>query len=111
MNTDKFAGTTQHNVGRIEEAVGAIIDDRGLQAEGIIDQVKGTAQNLYGDARDKMQTTYERIAPATRDGIDRVITVTRDHSLLSILAAGAVGFALAVAFRNTNSSPRGSWSA
>lgn len=111
MNTDQFAGTARSIGGRIEEVAGAAMNDRSLQTDGIIDQAKGAAQNLYGDAKDKVRDAYDRVAPATRDGIERAVNVTRQHSLLAILAAGAVGFALAVAFRDTNSPSRGSWSA
>jgi uncharacterized protein YjbJ (UPF0337 family) len=111
MNDDQIAGTVRSMGGRIEEASGALFEDRTLQADGIVDQVKGTAQALYGDAKDAISETYDRVSPAAREGIDRVMTVTRDNSLLAILAAGAVGFALAVAFRNTGASARGSWSA
>jgi uncharacterized protein YjbJ (UPF0337 family) len=111
MTNDQFAGTARSIGGRIEEAAGAAINDHSLQAEGIVDQVKGAAQNFYGDAKEKVRDAYDRVSPTARDGIGRAITVTRDHSLLAILAAGAVGFALAVAFRNTDASSHGSWSA
>ncbi len=111
MNTDNCAGTARTVGGRIEEAAGAAIHDRGLQADGIVDQVKGAAQNLYGDAKDMVRDTYDRVAPAARDSMGRAVTVTRQNSLLAILAAGAVGFALAVAFRTNDATSRDNWSA
>jgi uncharacterized protein YjbJ (UPF0337 family) len=111
MNNDQFTGTARSIGGHIEEAAGAITNDHSLQADGIVDQVKGAAQNLYGDAKEKVRETYDRVSPVARDGVGRAVTVTRKHSLLAILAAGAAGFALAFALRNTDSSPRGSWSA
>ena len=111
MNEDQFSGAASTFGGRIEEAAGAALNDRSLQSDGIGDQIKGAAQSLYGDAKEKVRDTYDRVAPVTRDSLGRVVEVTRDHSLLAILAAGAVGFALAVAFRNANTPARGSWSA
>jgi uncharacterized protein YjbJ (UPF0337 family) len=110
MNKDQFAGTANAIGGQIEEAAGALTKDRCLQAEGIVDQVKGAAQSLYGDTKEKVHDTYDRVAPVTRERIGRVADVTRENSLLFILAAGAVGFAVAVAFRNSNAAPSDSWS-
>jgi uncharacterized protein YjbJ (UPF0337 family) len=111
MNNDQFAGTARAIGGRIEETAGAALQDRTLQTNGIVDQVKGAAQTIYGDTKDAISETYDRVIPAARDGIDRALSATRDHSLLALLAAGAVGFALAVAYRNTGASARRSWSA
>lgn len=102
MNTDQISGTARSIGGHIEEAAGAVTNDRSLQADGVVDQVMGAAQNLYGDAKDTVRSTVDKVSPVARDGLDRAVTLTRDNSLLAMLAAGAVGFALAVAFRPTN---------
>jgi uncharacterized protein YjbJ (UPF0337 family) len=107
MNDDQITGTARSLGGHIEEAAGAAISDRSLQADGIVDQVKGAAQTFYGNAREKVRETYDRVSPSARDGVARAVALTREHSLLAILVAGAVGFALTVAFRNTDASPRG----
>ncbi len=111
MNQDQFSGAANSIGGRFEEAAGAVVNDSGMKADGIGEQIKGAAQSLYGDAKEKVRETYDRVAPVTRDSVGRAVEVTRDHSLLAILAAGAVGFALAVAFRNNDTASRGSWSA
>lgn len=109
MNQDQFSGSASSFGGRIEEAAGAVVNDRSLQAEGVSDQIKGAAQSLYGDAKEKVRETYDRVAPATRESFGRVAEVTREHSLLAMLAAGAVGFVLAVALRTNGTPTRGSW--
>lgn len=109
MNNDQFSGGAKSVGGRVEEAAGAVLNDSEMQSSGIVEQIKGTAQSLYGDAKDTVRNTYDRVAPVTRDSVGRVVEVTREHSLMAILAAGAVGFALAVAFRNNGTASRGSW--
>ena len=104
MNNDQFAGTARSIGGHIEEAAGKLTGNRHLEADGIVDQVKGAAQNFYGDVKEKARDTYDRVAPVTRNGIDRAAAITRKHSLFAILAAGAVGFALAVAFQHSDGS-------
>lgn len=111
MNEDQLAGTAKRVGGRIEEAVGVIANDRDLRADGIVDQVRGAAQNLYGDAKEKVRDTLDHMAPVTRKRIAKAATVTRENSLFVVLAAGAVGFALAIAFRNSGEPTRDSWSA
>ncbi len=111
MNSDQLAGTAKTVSGRFEEAVGVIANDRDLRAEGIVDQVKGAAQNLYGDAKEKVRDTLDHMAPVARERIAKAATVTRENSLFIILAAGAVGFALAMAFRNSGEPTRDTWTA
>lgn len=110
MNNDQFSGAANSLGGRAEEAVGAALNDRSMQSDGITGQIKGAAQSLYGDTKETVRNAYDRVAPVARDSVGRAVEVTRDHSLLAILAAGAVGFALAVAFRNSGTQTRGSWS-
>lgn len=109
MNNDQFAGTAQSVGGKIEEAVGAAIGDRGLQSDGVIDQVKGSAQQLYGDAKQAIHGTYDRVAPVARDGLDRAVAATRQNAVLAVLAAGVVGFALAFAVRGDRQSTHNPW--
>ena len=111
MNEDQFAGTVRQVGGQFEEAAGNVMNDRGLKAEGFVDQAAGAAQNLYSNAKEKARETLERVAPVTREGFDRAVAVTRENSLLAMLAAGAVGFALAVAFRPTNPGANDRWTA
>jgi uncharacterized protein YjbJ (UPF0337 family) len=110
MNKDQFAGTAQSVGGKIEETVGAAIGDRTLQAEGVIDQVKGSAQQLFGDAKQAIHGTYDRVAPVARESFDRAVVATRQNAVLAVIAAGVVGFALAVAVRGDRQSGHNPWS-
>lgn len=104
MNNDQFAGGARYAGGKVEEKIGDFTGDRDLQGDGLIDQVKGRAQTLYGDAKEAVTNIYDRAAPATRDGVERAMQVTRQNSLLAMLAAGAVGYALARTFQGSNNS-------
>lgn len=107
MNTDQFAGTARSIGGRIEEAAGDVMNDSSLRADGLVDQVKGAAQNLYGDAKEKVQDAYVRVVPPARENLEHAIAVTRENPVLAMLAAGAVGFALAFALRGADGARRG----
>lgn len=109
MNSDQFTGAARSVGGKIEEAAGAAMNDRALQADGLADQVKGSAQQLYGDAKHAIHDTLDRVAPVARDGIDRAVAATRQNAVLAVFAAGIVGFALAFAVRGVRPSAGNPW--
>lgn len=102
MNEDQFKGTAHKLGGNVEEEFGKIVGSRDIQGEGIIDQVTGAAQELYGDAREAASTVLDRASPMVRQGAERAIALTRENTVLAVLAAGAVGYALSWAFHGSD---------
>jgi len=51
MNEDQIKGSLRNLKGEVEKGVGDVTSDTRWQADGVIDQVAGRAQNLYGHAR------------------------------------------------------------
>lgn len=49
---NRIAGTARNIGGKVEEGVGRLTGDTKTQIHGIADQAVGTAQDLYGQARD-----------------------------------------------------------
>ena len=106
MNEDQFKGTARNLGGKVEDEFGKMVGDTDIRSEGIIDQVTGAAQNIYGDAKELATTAYRQASPAVREGAQRAITVTRENTVLAVLAAGAVGYALSWAFHGGKGSPK-----
>jgi uncharacterized protein YjbJ (UPF0337 family) len=52
MDENRLSGTAKNIGGKLEEGFGQVTGDSKTQAEGIARQVSGTAQDLYGQARD-----------------------------------------------------------
>jgi uncharacterized protein YjbJ (UPF0337 family) len=52
MDENRIAGTAKNIGGKVEEGFGRVAGDTKTQAEGITKQVTGTAQDMYGQARD-----------------------------------------------------------
>jgi len=52
MDENRIAGTARNIGGKVEEGVGRLTGDTKTQIHGIADQAVGTAQDLYGQARD-----------------------------------------------------------
>ena len=106
MNEDQFTGTARNLGGKIEDEFGKIIGDPQIRGEGIIDQVAGAAQHMYGDAKELANTAYRQASPVVREGAERAISITRENTILAVLAAGAVGYALSWAFHGGKAAPK-----
>lgn len=52
MDENRVAGTARNVGGKLEEGLGRVTGDTKTQAEGIVNQVKGSAQDMYGRAQD-----------------------------------------------------------
>jgi uncharacterized protein YjbJ (UPF0337 family) len=52
MDENRIAGTARNLGGKLEEGVGRATGATATQAQGMVDQLKGSAQDLYGQARD-----------------------------------------------------------
>jgi uncharacterized protein YjbJ (UPF0337 family) len=57
MDENRVTGTAKNFGGKVEEGVGRVTGDAQTQAEGIADQVAGSAQDLYGQAADAARDT------------------------------------------------------
>ena len=54
MDKDRIAGSAKVVKGKVKEAVGKIIGDAKLNAEGKADQAEGTVQNAVGGIKDAL---------------------------------------------------------
>ncbi|MCR5866274.1 MAG: CsbD family protein [Aquincola tertiaricarbonis] len=55
MNNDQVKGRVDDAKGHVKEAVGKAVGNDRLAAEGVADQVKGTTQKNYGDAKEDIK--------------------------------------------------------
>ena len=55
MDKDRIAGSAKVVKGKVKEAVGKVLGDAKLNAEGKADQVAGTAQNAVGGIKDALR--------------------------------------------------------
>jgi len=53
MDKDRIKGTAKQATGAVKEAVGKLVGDEKLAAEGKVDKAEGKVQSIYGDAKDK----------------------------------------------------------
>jgi uncharacterized protein YjbJ (UPF0337 family) len=105
MDKDRIAGAAKDFAGKVEGTVGDIADDAKTQAAGSVREATGTAQNLYGQAKDTAReatdaaasyAAYENSGDTFRDGSQAIAKKVQDNPLGSMLIAGGIGFALAL---------------
>jgi uncharacterized protein YjbJ (UPF0337 family) len=108
MDKDRIAGSAKDFAGKVEGTVGNIAGDADTQAAGRVrDEATGTAQNLYGQAKDAAREAtdaavgyakdaYDNSGDTFRDGSQAIAKKVQDNPLGSMLIAGGIGFALAL---------------
>lgn len=61
MDENKIDGTIRNLGGKVEGVIGDLTGDKKLEAEGAADRLAGSAQKMFGEAKDKV-----------RDGVDAI---------------------------------------
>ena len=113
MNKDEFQGGARYVGGKVEKAVGDTVNSRDWQVDGVVDQVAGGAQNLYGRAKSAIEDVVdgapeladkigsdardaaERAAEAAKRGARTAQASAQDAPVLWALGAAAVGYGVA----------------
>lgn len=55
MSEDRIEGGVKQGVGHVQDAVGGLTGDDGVQAKGKVNEAAGSVQNAYGQVKDKAQ--------------------------------------------------------
>lgn len=55
MDKDRIVGSAKVVKGKTKEAIGSVLGDAKMQAEGKVDQVEGRVQNAVGSAKDAVK--------------------------------------------------------
>jgi uncharacterized protein YjbJ (UPF0337 family) len=63
--------------GRVEEAVGALTDDKDLKREGRKDRIAGEAKEKLEHAKDKLEDAVDTTKDKIGDAIDKTKDSTR----------------------------------
>ena len=91
MNDDRIEGSATHLNGELKSTVGNLIGDASLESEGLVDKLKGRAQNLYGSATEAASNAYDRIPFEARHNVDRAYEKARSHPAIALAVASGIG--------------------
>jgi len=112
VNEHELRGGARYVGGKVEKAVGDVVESRDWQVGGVLNQVKGGAENLYGraqsivedavdaapgvidDAREKLAEAKDETVVAARRGSSAVAAQVRngDERLIWAVAAAVGGY-------------------
>jgi uncharacterized protein YjbJ (UPF0337 family) len=88
MDENRIEGTTRNVGGKVQESFGKVTDNARTQAEGLVNQTAGAAQDLYGQAAD------------TASGFEKVLRRTIEtQPYTSAFVALGIGWLLGRAHR------------
>ncbi|RYY17449.1 MAG: CsbD family protein [Alphaproteobacteria bacterium] len=88
MDSNRVDGAATNLGGKLKDAVGGLIGDTGMQAEGKRDQVGGRMQNAYGSAKDSASDGAATLANQIEDFV-------HDQPVVAMLSAATIGFLIA----------------
>lgn len=108
MDEDRFKGAAQQAGGKIEGAIGSMTGDAKTQAQGYADDVAGSAQRTYGQAKDAVRDTASRVSDQAGDYGSQVLDQIEEagdyladsieqRPIIAVLIAVGVGFLIALA--------------
>lgn len=61
MNKDQIQGRVEQAKGAVKEVTGKVIGNKKLETEGKIDKTSGKVQSGFGDAKEKLKDTIDKI--------------------------------------------------
>lgn len=125
MDTDRILGAAQQVGGKVQEVVGRATGDHGMRAEGLVDEARGGARALYGQAKDglrgaadaaadyaglaqdRLEAAAHAVSDSARQAYDGGRHAVRggarglghgveEHPLAGLMVAGTVGYLLGV---------------
>ena len=92
MNQDQIAGASRNLGGKIEEGAGRAMGDVKTQIEGKIRQAAGTAQEFYGEARDRTAEAASSVKKQASSFETALRETIETRPYTAVLAAFAVGW-------------------
>ncbi|MFA6904202.1 MAG: CsbD family protein [Gallionellaceae bacterium] len=61
MNKDQVKGIAKNIAGKAQEQAGKLLGSKEQQVKGLDKQISGQAEKAYGDAKEVIKDTIERI--------------------------------------------------
>jgi uncharacterized protein YjbJ (UPF0337 family) len=92
MNEDRMAGTARNIGGKVQEGFGRVTGDAKNQADGLLNQAAGAAQDLYGQAKETASDAGQVVRQGAMDVEDQVRRFIEQRPYTTAFAALCVGW-------------------
>jgi uncharacterized protein YjbJ (UPF0337 family) len=94
MNDDRVIGTARNLGGRAQEALGHVTGDTKSQVEGVVNQVAGAAQDLYGQAKETASDAALAIRHGAMDAEDYIRHTIEKRPYTTAIVALCIGLVI-----------------
>ena len=64
MDENRVEGTVRKAAGKVQEGVGRVMGDAKMQAEGMANEIRGSTQDLYGQAQENASELVRSVGDA-----------------------------------------------
>ena len=99
MDDNQITGATLEGIGHAQDAWGGATGDLKIQARGKLNEIRGGAQRLYGDAREQLGERLDEVLEEITESLRaRVALITR-NPFLSLGVAAGLGMAIGLLSR------------
>ena len=92
MNEDRVIGTARNLGGKAQEGFGRVTGDTISQAEGVINQAAGAAQDFYGQAKDTASEAAQVVRQGAVDAEDYIRHTIEKRPYTTAFVALCVGW-------------------
>jgi uncharacterized protein YjbJ (UPF0337 family) len=99
MDEHRVTGTAKNIGGKVEEGFGRATGDTRSQIQGVVDQAQGTAENLYGQAKDAASDAAEGVRKTAMSFEDTLRHTIENKPYTAVAIALSVGWLLGRAHR------------
>src|SRR5262245_15613031 len=92
MTEDRVVGAARNLGGKAQEGFGRAVGDTKLQAEGLVNQAAGAAQDLYGQAKDTAVDAAATVRQSAVDAEDYIRQTIEKRPYTTALIALGIGW-------------------
>ena len=94
MTDQRIEGAATEFEGKVQNGLGGMIGDSKLKMDGAINQAKGKALNVYGQAMDKLDGLVEYAPAGMQEQARSTLATARRKPLLTTAIVAGIGFLL-----------------
>ncbi len=94
MDEDRVTGTAKKAGGKIEEGFGRMTGDTSSQIRGVLNQAPGSAERMYGEAKDAASEAAQGVRTAAQSFEDIVRNTIETRPYTAAAIALGIGWLL-----------------
>jgi uncharacterized protein YjbJ (UPF0337 family) len=102
MTDDRIAGTARNFGGKVQEGFGKVTGDTKSEFEGKMNQAVGSAQDLYGQAKDAASDAADAVKQGAKEADDYVRRFVEERPYTTAIGALVLGWVIGHMGRSRN---------